>query len=125
MVIFYSAKEEKAGERLLEIVKMIVHEEDTMICRDIDTLSNILHQTRTAEAIAMLYTSRNSELQNILSLHELLWNMKLILVLPDDNADTVAKGHSLHPRFLSYSDSNFDDIAAVLKRMLRNLDVNH
>jgi hypothetical protein len=125
MVIFYSAKGEKAGERLLKIIKTVVPEEDTAICRDINALSNTLHQPRTGEAISILYTSDSSELPDILSLRELLWEMKLILVLPDNNADTVAKGHSLRPRFLSYSDGNFNDIEAVLKRMIGNLDVNH
>lgn len=109
----------------MRIIQEVLPGEDTKICRDIDVLSNALRQPRNSEAIAILHASSNTELPEILSLRELLWDTKIILVLPDSSTDTVAKGHSLGPRFLSYHDGNFHDIAAVLKRMIRNLDIKH
>jgi len=125
MVIFYSATHGEPGERLLRIIQTVAPGKDTKICRDTDVLANALRQPRNSEVIAILHASSRSELPDILFLRELLWNVKLILVLPDNNKDTVTKGHSLGPRFLSYHNGDFRDIAAVLKRMIENMDINH
>jgi hypothetical protein len=50
--------------------------------------------------------------------------MKTIVILPDSNPDTVAKGHILRPRFLSYCDGDFQDVAAVLSRMIENSETD-
>ena len=125
MVIFYSTRRGKPGERLLKIIQTVVPGKETKICRDIDALSKVLQQPRITEAIAILHAAGRSELPDIFSLRELLWNIKLILVLPNSSTDTVAKGHGLGPRFISYHDGNFQDVAAVLKRMIGNLETNH
>jgi hypothetical protein len=70
--------------------------------------------------IAILLTSGIKEILDILSLRDLLWDMKIILILPDGGPDTVAKGHLLRPRFTSDCHGNFQEVAAVLKRMMEN-----
>ena len=54
----------------------------------------------------------------MLSLRKLLSDLRLILILPDRDRDTVMSAHALRPRFLTYADGNLDDIAAVLRKML-------
>jgi hypothetical protein len=43
--------------------------------------------------------------------------MRIILVLPDRDDETVAMGHRLRPRMVSYNDGDYLDVAAVLIRM--------
>lgn len=125
MVIFYSGRQGEARERLLSIIQTVVPGEGTQICRDISALAKALRQPGNSEAIAILHAASGSELTDLLALRELLQDLKIILVLPDSSTDTVAKGHRLGPRFLSYHGGNFQDIAAVLKQMIGNLDINH
>lgn len=125
MVTFYASSRGEHEARLLNIIQKAVPGEGARICRDIHALSDALRQPGGGKAIAILFASTRNELQEILSLRELLGDMKIILVLPDGSTDTVAKGHSLRPRFMSYGDGDFQDIAAVLKRMFENLTVNH
>ena len=75
--------------------------------------------------IAILLASSREELQDILSIRELLEDTKIILIVPDTNPDTVAKGHTLRPRFLSDCNSDFVDVAAVLGQMIRKLGQNN
>jgi hypothetical protein len=58
------------------------------------------------------------DLLDILTLQHLLRDVRIILILPDDDDDTLAKGHALRPRFLSYREEGFADIADVLSRMI-------
>jgi hypothetical protein len=124
MVIFYSAMCGGSGERLLQIIEGIVLEENIEICRNVDALSKALCQPRGRAAIAILLTSNGRDLLDILSLRDLLLDIKIILILPNSDPKTVSKGHTLRPRFMSDCDSNFQDVAAVLKRMIENLNIN-
>jgi hypothetical protein len=52
----------------------------------------------------------------------LFGNIKIVLILPDRNNETIVIGHKLRPRFLSYTDSDFIDVAVVLENMLKILN---
>jgi len=43
---------------------------------------------------------------------------------PDQEENTIAKGHSLRPRFVTYADSDFPDVVAALGKTLRRLQIN-
>jgi len=120
MVILYSTKHGEVRERLLQTVETVVPEKDITLCRTTDALSNALRRPWNCVEIAILLTSGIKEILDILSLRDLLWDMKIILILPDSGPDTVAKGHLLRPRFMSDCHSNFQEVAAVLKRMMEN-----
>lgn len=124
MIIFFSTSCGEAEERLLMVIENIVKMKDVRTYRTIDSLSRGLRQRRTDDDIAILLASSKVELHylNLISLRNLLWDMKIIVILPDSNTDTVAKGHILRPRFLSYCDGDFQDVAAVLSRMIGNVE---
>lgn len=122
MVILYPSLHEASAERLERIVRIVAIREDIIIYRTIKALSKGLCQLRKDEYIVILNVSCLGEFQDILSMRELLWDTKSILIIPDNSQDTIAKGHLLRPRFMSDCQSNFQDVAAVLSRMLDNLN---
>ena len=121
MIIFYSTSNGEVRNRLLRIIQTVVSEENMKICRSIDALSKGLRKPRNDMNVAILHASTRTELLDFISLRDLLWDMKIILILPDSDPDTVAKGHILRPRFLSYCDNGFTDVAAVISRMIGNM----
>lgn len=66
----------------------------------------------------LLLTSRES-LSNILSIQYLLRGMDIILLAPDGDPETIAIAHQLRPRFLTYINSNPEELSAVLDKMLK------
>lgn len=64
------------------------------------------------------------ELGRITAMGELILNNRIILVLPDQTQATVAAGHRLYPRFISYLDSDFSDVRSVLQTMLHNVETH-
>jgi len=120
-LLIYSAKTEGAGARLLRVIGLLLPENKFEICRSIGELSKRLRQPVFNPTIAILLVSSREDLQNILSIRDLLWNTKIILIVPDTNPDTVAKGPILRPRFLCDCNSDFVDVAAVLSLMIKNL----
>jgi hypothetical protein len=120
-LLVYSIKTEGVGERLLKVIGLLIPENKFEICRSIGELSKRLRQPIFNPTIAILLATSRDELQDILSIRDLLGDMKIILIVPDMNSGTVAKGHTLRPRFLCDCNSDFVDVAAVLSLMIRNL----
>lgn len=120
-LLIYSSKTEEAGGRLLSAIGLLIPENKIEVCQTIDELSQRLRQPLFNPTIAILLATTGEELQNILSIKDLLWDIKIILIVPDMKRGTVAKGHTLRPRFVCDCHSDFVDVAAVLSLMMRNL----
>lgn len=87
--------------------------------RTIEALTERLRQSMNNREVAVLIAATAEELENFLALGDLLHNLKLVLVLPDREHRTIARGHALRPRLLCYLDDDADEIQAVLAKMLK------
>jgi len=91
---------------------------------DIETFNSVAHLSRRfcqprakwRETIVVLLAADRKDLANLLSIRDLLDDVRIILVLPDDKKETVSAGHLLRPRYISYADGKFEDVAAVLRK---------
>ncbi len=119
-MLLYATDSGKAGKRLLAVIEGLVAEEKVEIYQTIDDLTRRLRKPRGDMEIAVLLAVDRQDLLEILSIRDLLDNMRTVLILPDKSDDTIAKGHNLKPRYVSFVDSDFGDIAAVLGKMLGN-----
>lgn len=66
---------------------------------------------------AVLLASGSKDLLDLISINYLLGDIPKILILPDRHESTVKTGHHLLPRYISYTDSDFTDVASVLNKM--------
>jgi len=93
------------GEQLQKEIGELIPINDVEVYRSIENLSQRLRQRAHDLSIALLHAARKQDLTDILSIRDLLRDVRIILVLPDRDESTIAKGHTLRPRFLSYTDS--------------------
>jgi hypothetical protein len=116
-LLFYTSKgdrrmkwleEQLAGLRPLSIE----------FCRDLDTLGHGLRQPGSEKVLAVLLAASQDELHEILTLQPWLNGKPLILILPDRDKDTIAKGHVLAPRFLTDAQGDFREIYEILSKMV-------
>lgn len=87
-----------------------------------ENLCNRLRQFRNDKMLAIIMAATQEELVDVILIHDLLVDIPIILVLPDREKETISKGTKLHPRFISYMDSDFSDIQAVLEKMVVRLN---
>ena len=120
-LLIYSTETDDAEQRLRRVIELLLPEKKLKFYRSINDLSCELRQPVFKQRIVIIMTSSRDELEDILSIRQLLEDTKIILIAPDANANTLARGHTLRPRFLSTCNSDFVDIAAVLAKMIRNL----
>lgn len=120
-MLVFSPRQDGLAERLQRVVASVFPDESMEVCRTVDHLAQGLRQAVLAPRLAVLRIAEQRNLSEILSLGELLADLKIVLILPDRDRATIVQGHRLRPRFLSYADSDLSDIAAVLGKMKTTL----
>jgi hypothetical protein len=74
---------------------------------------------RSDLAVVILFASDRTHLAEFLSIGDWLNDLRTILILPDRDSDTITQGLTLRPRYLTFADTDFSDVSAVLAKMLR------
>lgn len=117
-VIFYLPTYEEKGEDLLDCMMGELSPIEIETYRSFTDLHRRLQCPFPDIKVAVLLCLTKADLQEIFTLGEFLQELRIILVLPDDDAETIIQAHNLRPRHLSWLDHNFFDIVTVLKRMV-------
>ena len=121
-VIFYRSAGNDTAERLQSVISAEIPLEESEIYESIKGLSERLRRPSRDQCIAIILTVTKTELSEILSIKDLLTDVRTILILPDNSDRTISTRHRLHPRYLSYKDSDFTDVAVVLNKMIRLME---
>ena len=124
-LLFYATTADGVGGKLQGVIEEVVPEEKIEVCRTADSLSRRLCEPTYDLSVAVLLAETKEDLLCFVSNKELIWNLRVILVLPDGEDDTVTKGHLLRPRYLTYADGDFLDVATVLSKMLQTRYTNN
>jgi len=119
-LLLYTSGTDYASRQLVEMAITFAARGTAEIFHSLENLTNRLTQPKKNQTAVVLHAATEKELAHILSINDFLHDIKLILILPDREKRTVAKGHKLHPRFLSYADSDFSVISAILNKMFEN-----
>lgn len=116
-VLLYTDQHSESGERLKHSIKAL-DRFDTLT--DCASMGDLLHHLQTPKPLpetVVLQASCTRDLKRLAPFRFRLEQVFFILILPDAEADTVACGHQLRPRFIAYQDSDFSEIEAVLRRL--------
>ena len=124
-VFLYSKRKDEAGIRLQRVVEAFVPGMNLEIYRDVKDLTLRLSQPGNPVDISILMTGSKKELSEFIGIRELLSDIRIIIVLPDRTKGTIATGHSFRPRFITYADSDFVEVGAVLNRMMDHVCKNN
>ena len=87
------------------------------IFSSIGTLQQRLSGLHEDAVIAILAARHRSQLPLFEKLHEVFVDIRMVLLLPDHAPETIRLAHQLYPRYVSFKDTNLDDLLAVVARM--------
>jgi hypothetical protein len=118
-ILFYAPIDKDITEKYKRAIETAAPNETLEIYHTIDCLARRLFQPKYTISVAIFWAATKQDLSDIVSLRDWFDGVRLILILPDDEQDTVRKGHTLFPRFLSFIDSDFVMITSVLKKMVQ------
>ena len=117
IVLYTSSKDKKIEKRFLNKIGTDFSCEKIEIFNNMADFKRKIYSFPRKIDVVVVLVQDDSLLSDLLQFRDALDDMEMILILPDQNKDTVSKGMSLYPRFLAYADSDFDDVSAVLGKL--------
>lgn len=121
-VIFFLPESTSALERFQGLVELVNSQAEAIVTRTIDDLTHNLRQPKHDLAFVVLITNNQEDLLNVINLSGLLQDVRIIIVLPDRDTDTIRMGHKLYPRFLTDIEDKSNTLELVINKMLDNLN---
>ena len=106
--------------RLCNTLVKEISMESIGIFQTLESFNNRIRQGKTDIPAAVVFASNRQDLIKLQGIRELFSDMRIIMILPDAEEESVKIGHSFYPRYLSFTDSTFEDVAAVLQKILSN-----
>ncbi|MBA4423327.1 MAG: hypothetical protein C0390_09575 [Syntrophus sp. (in: bacteria)] len=122
-LIVYTPSENELERRFLTLLEMAIPKKKFEIYRSIGEMSARLGMPLSNVKVAVLFAVTREEITRILSLGDLMADVKSILILSDEDNDTMAKVHKLRPRYVAWADCDPIDIVTVTKRMVDLYDL--
>jgi hypothetical protein len=116
--IFYEKKSGIIAEQIIGLLKASAIENKTELYHTIRALSQRLTRPIDGLAIMVLIAGDRKDLLSILAMHKLFGVIKIIIILPDREEESVKIGYKLQPRFLTYVNGDLSEVHAVLRKML-------
>jgi len=117
IVLLYTSQWGEPAERLQRLVQSSFPVEGIEIYRTLNSFLHRLQNPPDLPFIIVMLASERNELFDFRSFDHLLGGTRLILVLPDQGEETLRTAHRLRPRYLTYADGDFSDLAQVIKKM--------
>ncbi len=120
-VLLFASDQTRSGRRLQDHIERVVPTRNLEAFHDFESLSRRLHCCLQNPAVAVLQAETQEDLTRVLSLGDLVADIRVILILPDRASETIKAGHRMRPRYMGYHDSDYSDVNKVLEKMLRQI----
>lgn len=118
-IIFYAPVSNASVNRLSRTIEEVIPKENIEIYKNIPSLSRRLLKPNKDFTVSVLYAASQEDFADLLSIGELFFSAWIIVILPDNEPGTIAKGHLLRARLLNFQDSDFFEIKAVLGNLYK------
>jgi len=107
-----------------EILKNIIYDEfkkcNIQTIQTFNLLKNRLKKISYYEREIFIFVlDSKNRLEQLTSLLNMIGDRRIILILPDNSKATISKAHQFYPRFFTYINSTYDDLFAVLTKMIQ------
>lgn len=119
-VIFYMPKITGIGEKVLTAVESVLPKDKIVIYMSIDQIKAGLLNPDNNLNLCVFVLGEKENLKKIISLGILLRKVKIILLLPDRDMETMSLAHKLKPSFIAFSDSDMNDVGQVIKKIVKD-----
>lgn len=115
-VLVFANPRDPEKERFLREISRIPHLSPTFVLAR-EGLRSLLRGKAFSRRVIVFFAYEPADLNLALSLKEYLSDTRVIMVLHQTDAESVKQGLSLSPSFLTYANSDFSDIVAVLEKI--------
>ena len=107
------------GEKLEVIIHEQLPEINSKVHNSIESLSEVLRQPLNKVSVVVLIISKVDELIHFNSMKMLFDNLRVILILPNRNKETLGFSLKFKTSFISFIDRDLQDVTSVLAQILK------
>lgn len=122
-ILIFSTNGKESEEKLVDLIHAQSHKHTLEIYHTLLELSERFHRPREAAIIMVFLPGSREDLLSLLLIKEFIFDIPLILILPDREKETVRLGFKLLPRFMTYADGSFKDVQSVIENMLKQYEI--
>jgi nitrate reductase NapAB chaperone NapD len=119
LLIFYEKASDGISEQLKGMMKPLIGEDRIKVYHTISILSKRLARPIDGKVIIVLVAADRNDLLDIYAIRELFGIIRIIIILPDREDESVRMGYQLQPRFLTYMNEELSEVYSVLRKMLK------
>jgi len=122
MNLFFIARG-RAGEceRYLRDVSAVVPPGSLEVFHDLGSFADRLRRPRDPLSTLLVLGPAHDDLRRVVELRDFLKDARILLVLGDQGAETIALAHRTRPTYICYLDNGTSGIAAVLRQLMRDV----
>lgn len=118
-LIFFSAERNDYEQRLLASLRSLLPDTNVLVCRTARDLSVSLLRPLYDVLAAVMIIDEEEDLTALLDLEDVLFGVRIILVLDQSTDGLIEKGCRLRPRYIAMRDEDVDSVGAVLRKMAK------
>ena len=118
MILFYAAQRSRVVEFMEQSVAEQLPSRALIHCRSLSVLEQRLGRPRHDIEVILVSIGDAIEMRLLNTMRHLLLDLRLVIVLPSRDPDIVAWAHKLVPRFIAYADTGYEQVGAVLEKMM-------
>lgn len=116
-VFVYISRALEEGHELLNAMAPIVAGERLEVYYDLQGFAARIRRPKDPSSVAIVWNPTREDLRDIGAMRPLLERIRTLLVLPDEDAETVVLAHKLLPAYIAYIGDGITEIVSVLERL--------
>jgi len=120
LILFIHNDSGERGKKLKTIIEQNFQYIEIQIFKTFNSFKSRLEQfsIHSDKEIYIVLADSNRRLKELTPLIELMKDKRLVLILPDDSNVSLSKAHYFFPRFFTNMNDRYDDLCAVLSKMI-------
>ena len=116
-VFFLSGSQNDTRKRLQRVLEFMLPKKNIINIRTVKDMEAHLRKASSEIATVVILYVNKEKLAELIQLKKLFEDTSIILILDKKDNETMTLGYRLRPRFITYADSDFLDVASVLIKM--------
>jgi hypothetical protein len=119
-LFLYAPVSKETRERVARKLESVLPEDGLRVCSTIGNLCQNLRMPKQDLTIAVLVPANRGDLLELRSIRPMFRDVKILLVLPDTEEETIAMAHRFRPRYVTCVTGNLSALGAVVTKMREN-----
>jgi hypothetical protein len=115
--LLFSSGMQRVENQVRQMISELV--DGLEVFRSVNSLSRRFDQPRGDIDLMIFTIADHHFLYELLAIKDRMYDLPIILILPDSNRETVLAGHTFHPRFITDTESGLDVLFSVLDKMVK------